>query len=101
MMTKLLRSLFCSVLLLVTVQAQASLEIIITDGVDSARPIAVLPFTFRGTTLPKENIAEVVAADLMRSGKFSPIPLLKCRSGRQNPQKLIFQPGHAKGLKPL
>ncbi|GHG70128.1 protein TolB [Alishewanella longhuensis] len=77
MMTKILRTVFCSFLLLLGVQAHASLEIIITGGVDSARPVAVLPFTFKGTTLPKENIAEVVAADLMRSGKFNPIPFIK------------------------
>lgn len=76
-MTNLIRTFFCSVIVLFSLQAKASLEIIITDGIDSARPIAVLPFTFKGTTLPRENIAEVVAADLMRSGKFSPIPFIK------------------------
>ncbi|MDP5206675.1 Tol-Pal system beta propeller repeat protein TolB [Alishewanella sp. SMS8] len=76
-MMNFLRKLGCSVLLLVGMQAHASLEIVITGGVDSARPVAVLPFTFKGTTLPKENIADVVSADLMRSGKFNPISFLK------------------------
>jgi TolB protein len=101
MITKLLRSLFCGVLLLLTVQAQASLEIIITDGVDSARPIAVLPFTFRGTTLPNENIAEVVAADLMRSGKFSPIPFIKMPQRPSKSSEINFSAWAREGVEAI
>lgn len=55
--------------------AQAKLEIVITEGINTARPIAVVPFAWKGKGPKPDGLTEVVAADLMRSGKFNPIPL--------------------------
>ena len=54
-------------------QALATLEIVITEGIDSARPIAVLPFQYQGSGVMPENVSQIVANDLRNSGKFSPI----------------------------
>jgi TolB protein len=62
---------------LVAMQARASLEIVITEGVDSARPVAIVPFSFVGQNQPTQNISQIVAADLMRSGKFNPVNAMK------------------------
>ncbi len=62
---------------LVAMQASASLEIVITEGVDSARPVAIVPFAFVGQNPPSQNVSQIVAADLMRSGKFNPVNAMR------------------------
>lgn len=76
-MLKFIRTTVLFATVLLTAKAHASLEIVITEGIDSARPVAILPFTFKGATLPSQRLDEVIAADLMRSGKFSPLASIK------------------------
>ena len=76
---------FAIFLTLATNQAFAALEIVITGGVDSARPIAILPFKFEkalpaaqnagGNTAQETltNIEQIIRDDLVRSGKFNPV----------------------------
>ena len=53
----------------------AQLRIEIREGVDKAVPVAVVPFGWDGQgAAPGPDVAEVVAADLARSGRFAPIP---------------------------
>lgn len=55
-------------------KTQAEIDIVITSGMDNARPVAVLPFTWKGSALtPNEDVAAVIAADLRRSGQFNPM----------------------------
>lgn len=64
--------LFC---VLYSVNAQAVLSIEITQGVETALPIAIVPFGWEGeTTRPPESVSGVIKADLHRSGRFSPLP---------------------------
>lgn len=49
-------------------------RIVITQGVDAATPIAVVPFKWTGQGTPSQNVSEIIAADLRNSGKFNPIP---------------------------
>ncbi|MCB1724213.1 MAG: Tol-Pal system beta propeller repeat protein TolB [Gammaproteobacteria bacterium] len=65
------------VLLLLSVHAHASsLTIEITQGLEGALPIAVVPFAWRGDAAnpPPHEVGGVVAADLQRSGRFKPLP---------------------------
>lgn len=55
------------------VPAYAVIEIEITQGGESAIPIAVVPFGWQGQGDPPEDIAAIVSADLQRSGNFSPL----------------------------
>ncbi|WP_100655629.1 Tol-Pal system beta propeller repeat protein TolB [Alteromonas flava] len=60
---------------LVATAAFAKLELIITEGVDAARPIAVVPFKWQGEGLLPENLDQVITNNLRRSGKFNPISM--------------------------
>ncbi|AHF73216.1 tolB protein precursor periplasmic protein involved in the tonb-independent uptake of group A colicins [Candidatus Sodalis pierantonius str. SOPE] len=51
----------------------AEVRILITQGVDSARPIGVVPFKWAGPGAAPEDIGGIVAADLRNSGKFNPL----------------------------
>lgn len=55
--------------------AHGALTIEITQGIEGAVPIAVVPFGWTSAgALPPENISAIVAADLNRSGRFESLP---------------------------
>ena len=73
MTNRLLSRLGLAVILLVFASGAMGqgLSIDITDGSRTADPVAVVPFAFEGAGLPPEtDVAEIVRADLARSGKF-------------------------------
>ena len=55
-------------------QSRDLLEIHITQGMERAFPIAIVPFDWQGALAPPEDVSAVVAADLRRSGRFAPLP---------------------------
>jgi len=59
---------------LLTAPAHAILTIEITQGVDTGIPVAIVPFSFDGTSKPAQSVSDVVEADLTRSGRFSVVP---------------------------
>lgn len=62
-------SLGC-ILLLISLPVFSSLEIVITQGTDTASKVAVVPF---GTTPGVLDVAPIIQSDLYRSGQFVPI----------------------------
>lgn len=70
--------------------AHAALELVITDGIDSARPIAVVPFKWEGSEPLPTDISAVIASDLQRSGKFSPVPTSKMPQTPTNESEVNF-----------
>ncbi len=62
-----------SIVFLPSLQAD-ELDFVISGGVDSARPVAILPFSWQGLTdKASQDVASVIASDLRRSGRFSPM----------------------------
>lgn len=65
---------YCLGLLLFWMSAvHADVRIVITDGVNTARPIAVVPFQWTGVGSAPEGIENIIASDLRNSGKFNPV----------------------------
>ncbi|RYC47778.1 Tol-Pal system beta propeller repeat protein TolB [Pectobacterium zantedeschiae] len=62
-----------SFLMLWAAALHAEVRIEITQGVDSARPIGVVPFKWAGPGAAPEEVGGIVGADLRNSGKFNPI----------------------------
>jgi TolB protein len=57
--------------------AHAALELVITDGINSARPIGIVPFKWEGSKPLPQDVSAIIASDLQRSGKFAPVPASK------------------------
>lgn len=56
--------------------SHGTLTIKITQGIEGAQPIAVVPFgVSQGSPAPPQDIAQIIANDLTRSGRFSPLPV--------------------------
>lgn len=73
-MNRLFRTL-TGLLLVLPALANAALTIEITQGIDGAVPIAVVPFGHDANRYrPPEDVSAIIAADLARSGRFAPIP---------------------------
>ena len=69
-------SIVCgSVWLLIAMPSQAALTIQITEGVEGALPIALIPFDNSSIKSPlPSSLSTIIAADLARSGRFAPMP---------------------------
>ena len=51
------------------------IQINITEGISTAKPIAVSPFKWTGSGQPPQIIENIIASDLRNSGKFNPISI--------------------------
>jgi len=67
-----LMAIFSLCLLLPFGQANAVIEIEITEGFESTIPIAIVPFGWKGSGQAPLDVAQVISDDLQRSGYFDP-----------------------------
>ena len=68
------RVIFIGVLLQLALPVSAELRIEITQGVDNAVSVAVVPFAWKGKRKPPIDVSAVVSADLGLSGRFQALP---------------------------
>ncbi|GAA3939689.1 Tol-Pal system beta propeller repeat protein TolB [Litoribacillus peritrichatus] len=69
------RAFILFVVLITSVNAKAELKILITKGVESAIPVAVVPFSWKGSNALPEQVSDIISNDLYRSGYFDLLPI--------------------------
>lgn len=72
-------------------QARAELVIEITQGKQSAIPMAVVPFKWKGDAALPENVAQIVANDLGRSGYFKSLPQTEMLSLPNSEEEIFYR----------
>lgn len=84
-------AIFIVTLLMLPV-AHAVLTIEITEGVEGALPIAIVPFASEGAdVLVGGDLTTIVWKDLERSGRFKPLPLTDLVARPSDPGKVNFR----------
>ena len=79
--------------------ANALLRIDITEGIEGATPIAVIPFEWKGAYMMKDaDISAIVSSDLARSGKFSPVAESDLLARPQRPEDIHFKTWRVAGI---
>lgn len=73
-------ALTLTLLLAASLPLRAELLIRITEGVDAALPIAVVPFAESGAIPPGDTLADIVQSDLTMSSEFRTLPAEKMLS---------------------
>lgn len=73
-MSKTLLKKLILLISVVSLPVLAEIEIVIESGMKNARPVAVIPFSWKGLAQkPSQDLATVVSSDLRRSGRFNPM----------------------------
>lgn len=57
--------------------SEADIRIEITNGINAAQPIAVVPFKWTGIETLSNDVGQIISNDLRNSGKFNPINNLR------------------------
>lgn len=81
------------------------LTITITQGIEAAVPIAVVPFKVSGVTKPtdkpSEDIAQIVTNDLVRTGQFKAFPVADMLAKPSDPASIKYQNWRLLGIESL
>jgi TolB protein len=100
-MRKIGFSLFCLMACL-PLLARAALTIEITQGIDGAVPIAVVPFGVGDNRYtPPHSVSSIIAADLARSGRFAPVPENNLIARPERVEEVRFQDWRTLGVENL
>ena len=88
-MKSLIPLLFCVILF--SSFSHAELTIRISKGVDNPTVISVVPFNYSGVTPLPEDVSNIIASDLRRSGQFSPIDPSNMLSFPSLPENVVYR----------
>ncbi|NRA61810.1 MAG: Tol-Pal system protein TolB [Psychrobium sp.] len=88
-------------LALTSLGASAALDIIITEGIDSARPVAIVPFKWLGEGKKPHGLTDVVSNDLRFSGRFSPRAVFSMPQTPSTASEVDFQAWSDQGIEAM
>lgn len=88
---KIKRILVTLLFLFINIAAYAELVIPVVRGVDNPTKIAVVPFGYAGITPLSDDVAQIVSADLYRSGQFDTMAATDMLSFPTQPQDVVFR----------
>ncbi len=96
---QIMNYLLLAVLLCLSSLAQAVLKIEITEGMEGAMPIAVVPFKWSGGEKQKNaDVSTIVTSDLARSGKFAPLAEKNMVAFPSRPEDVHFKSWRMTGV---
>ncbi len=81
-----------------SIRAEDVLEIKITQGIEDARPIAIVPFKYQGVNQPTQIVDRIVAADLHRSGQFRPLSVSEMPQHPESSRDVDFKKWRSRGV---
>jgi TolB protein len=91
--------LLFSLSMLLSGLAHAALTIEITQGMEGAVPIAVVPFDISNNPYqPQQDVSGIIAADLARSGRFAPVDERDMLSKPSDIKQVRFQDWRTLGV---
>jgi TolB protein len=93
--------LLCLALLVVAVPSHAVLTIEIDRGYDNPKRIAVVPFARSGALDGVDDVAEIIAFNLARTGQFAPLGRDNMLSLPSRPEEVYFRDWRILGMEYL
>jgi len=96
-----IRYIVATCCLVVSCAVQAELVVEVTQGLDNAQPIALVPFEWKGSGRLPTDVASVVSADLHRSGQFKPLARDKMLSRPSRLDQVFFRDWRVLGVEYL
>ncbi|MEE9342098.1 MAG: Tol-Pal system protein TolB, partial [Gammaproteobacteria bacterium] len=79
--------------------ASSALTIEITQGMQGAAPIAIVPFAGSGNE--PQDVADIITADLRSSGRFAPVSHENMVARPATPEQVRFQDWRTLGVENL
>ncbi len=99
-MKSILNAFWLSIIFVWPLSAAADLTIEITQGMEGAVPIAIVPFGGQDAAVP-EDVSQIVADDLRRSGRFAPVPERNLIARPVRPEDIRFPDWKTLGVESL
>lgn len=93
--------LFAGLASLLTVPVTAQVRIEITEGIESAVPIAVVPFAVTSPGGAPIDVSGIITTDLKNSGRFAPMPAADMPSRPANFDQIDFADWRRLGMENL